>query len=149
MVAAADHRLSTTAKLRALALASLPYGAAEAAWLWLAWPLYQENASAVLGRRLQVAWRDAAIAMPMCYALLLAAVYVLVLDPLSDVASASPAIVWRCAFLGLACYGVYDLVSVIMLPGYSWTVAAIDAAWGAAAMALLGAVCWLVLQRWP
>lgn len=124
------------------------FGAMEAAWLTspVAKRMYASNFRAVQGgARLPVLARPWAALL--CYAVLLAAAWLLVVRPVA--ASRSP---FREAFVravpfALATYGVYNLTNLATLHGYSPAVAAIDTAWGATvilvpALAAAGAGLW-------
>ena len=51
------------------------------------------------------------------------------------------------AALGLVIYGVYDFTNLALLAHWTWRVAALDVAWGAASGALVGAIAKYVLLR--
>lgn len=51
------------------------------------------------------------------------------------------------ALFGLMAYGTYDLTNMATLSGWSWTVVAVDMAWGAFATGLTGFVATLAANR--
>jgi uncharacterized membrane protein len=53
----------------------------------------------------------------------------------------------RAALVGLACYGTYDLTNLATLRQWSWTLAAVDMAWGTALSAAAGVAAFFAWQR--
>jgi uncharacterized membrane protein len=51
------------------------------------------------------------------------------------------------ALVGLACYGTYDLTNLATLRQWSWTLAAVDMAWGTALSAAAGVAAFFAWQR--
>lgn len=51
------------------------------------------------------------------------------------------------ALFGLMAYGTYDLTNMATLSGWSWTVVAVDMAWGAFATGLTGLLASLAVLR--
>ena len=113
------------------------FAAMEATWLSLpaAKRMYSENFAAVQGGRrmplLANPWAAAG-----CYAVLLAAAWVLVVRPAAESPRPALAALWRGLALAAASYGVYNLTNLATLHGYSVRVALVDTAWGAAVLVL-------------
>jgi uncharacterized membrane protein len=98
--------------------------------------VYRKNCEDIIGKRLELIVTVTVPALVVCYALILFGLYALVLVP----GLSSKTTVWRCAVFGMCVYGVYNCVSLIMLPGYSVVVALVDSAWGAIALSIFGLV---------
>ncbi len=111
----------------ALAAAFVFFAAAEATWLRAMRPFYERRFSEFAG---PLALRSAAAAAAT-YAVLLAGAALFVVLP-----ALGPEPTWRSAArgaaFGLVVYGVYNLTNKSTLRGYSWSMVAVDAAWGSA-----------------
>jgi uncharacterized membrane protein len=53
----------------------------------------------------------------------------------------------RAALVGLACYGTYELTNLATLRHWSWSLAAVDMAWGTALSAAAGVAAFFAWQR--
>ncbi len=131
----------------AVAVALAVYAVAEASWLTLTSPFYARRFAAFAkDSRLSLRSVPAAIAV---YAVLIATFWVLVAAPIAKQqprASPAQAALGGAAF-GLAVYGVYNLTNKATLPGYAWSMVAVDTAWGTGLFASLAAVFAAALQR--
>ena len=121
------------------------YAAAEAAWLASMSPFYARQFARFSRSPLAVHSLPAAVAV---YAVLIATFALLVCAPIVAAAITTPAAAaLRGAAFGLAAYGTYNLTNKATLPGYSWTMVAVDALWGAALFAALAATFAVILRR--
>lgn len=122
------------------------YAVVEATWLLSMRSFYARAFAPLMrppGAPLKV--RSAA-AVVLVYPLLLVAFSILVLLPLINEAKTPSLGRWALHGLlfGAVVYGVYNLTNMATLPGYSWTMVAVDTAWGAACFGgLAAAAAWL------
>ena len=125
-----------TREFWAAVVVAVAYAVGEAAWLWGASGFYSEQFSRVLGRGSVLAVRST-LAAVLVYPLLLFGFWFFVLR-------AHRGAVAACFLRGLAfgavVYGVYNLTNRATLPGWSWTLVAVDTTWGALWFAALGAL---------
>lgn len=124
----------------------------EAAWLSSAPAkrMYARNIAAVQGgKALEVKWPWAAL----CYVVLLAAAWVLVVRPVAEGLPGAPlrsrlaAGAWRASALALGAYGVYNLTNLATLRSWSPKVAAVDMTWGLVMLNAATAVAVLATQK--
>lgn len=125
-----------------LAILAIIYSVAELCWLSLMAPFY-ERQFARFGQAPPLGVRSVPAAVG-AYAVLLGAFYVLVLRS-REVAGVWHGVSRGLAF-GIAVYGVYNLTNKATLRGYSWTMVAVDTAWGTFAFAALAGI-YCVLSR--
>jgi uncharacterized membrane protein len=118
----------------AFLVTTLCYACLECTWLSSTWGMYRRNCEDIIGKRLELRAAITVPAIVICYALILVGLYALILRR-SDSSS-----IWRCALFGLCVYGVYNCVSLIMLPGYSVAVAMLDSVWGSIALGIFGLI---------
>ena len=125
--------------VRALALAVVTYAALESAWLYGSRSFYAARfASVSADGRLRI---RSTLAVALVYPLLLLGAWILVLRPFwaskgRDVGTCACA----GALFGATVYGVYNLTNMATLPGYSWSLVAVDTLWGSVAFAAVAAV---------
>jgi uncharacterized membrane protein len=130
------------------------YAALEAAWLTSMRGFY--------GRQFALFARDGRLrvrsvpAAALTYIAIAAALSLFVLAPLvrdttaNDNSNSSTvmSVALKGAALGAAIYGVYNGTNMATLPGYTWTMVAVDTAWGAASVGAAAAVfAWVLLLR--
>ena len=128
------------ARLAAFAAAVVFFAAAEAAWLAAIRPTYEAYL-----RVLQPGW-SGTYKLPgalACYAILAALFLGLFAAPLG---TARELRARDAALVGLAVYGVYHTTNLATLDRASWRVAALDTAWGIAAMTAVFCVARLVFR---
>jgi uncharacterized membrane protein len=110
----------------ALFVSVLTLAVMEAVWLSSTQSFYSARLSSVSADgTLRLRSLPAAV---LVYALLLAGVWVLVLRPASGNALRAAG---RGAVFGATVYGVYNLTNMATLPGYRWSMVAVDTMWGA------------------
>lgn len=129
--------------LKAYAVALVLYAVFDAVWFKIiAGNFFTRELAPVLNMKngsLVVQWLPA-ILVYMLLALGTAAIII----PLStSVASAA----MYGAVLGLVIYGVYDMTNLALLAHWTWKVALLDVAWGAASGAAIGALTKYVLLK--
>jgi uncharacterized membrane protein len=112
------------------------YAAAEAVWLASMSQFYARQFAGFSRPPLALRSLPAAIAV---YAVLLSTFALLVCAPIVNASAGAAASALRGAAFGLAAYGTYNLTNMATLPGYSWTMVAVDTLWGAALFAALAA----------
>ncbi len=133
--------------LAASAAATLAvYAIAEAAWLTSMSPFYARQFAGFSRPPLALRSLPAAIGV---YAVLTATFALLVCAPIasSNRAPNAYSAALRGAAFGLAVYGTYNLTNKATLPGYSWSMVAVDALWGTALFGALAATFAAVLSR--
>lgn len=121
-------------EITALVLTILAYCVLEASWLWgMTKPFYSRVfANVSVDGELKI---RSYIALLLVYPLLLIAFYLLVLRHINR--SSFLQIVGLGFLFGLVIYGTYNLTNISTLYGYTWSMVAIDTAWGAIVFATL------------
>ena len=128
----------------AVVVALVAYAVVEASWLALMTPFYARRFAAFAKySRLALRSLPAAIAV---YAILLVTSWTLVAAPIARARSTPAQAAIRGGAFGLAVYGVYNLTNKATLPGYGWSMVAVDSAWGAGLFAALAAVFAVALR---
>lgn len=69
------------------------------------------------------------IAAAIFYLIYAAAIVFFVVNPAIEKRSITDLII-KAAFLGLVCYGTYDLTNMAVVKGWNWTITIIDILWG-------------------
>lgn len=55
---------------------------------------------------------------------------------------------WNGAFLGLLCYGTYELVNKSLLAGWPWKLVVVDIAWGLIVGTCTAGLSWYIRDKW-
>lgn len=117
-------------------IALVVFAALEATWLWTMRGFYARQLGSLGFGKIQ-----SIPAVIMVYALIAAALLYFVLLPARY--ESRPKAILRGALFGASVYGVYNLTNMATLPGYSWTMVAVDTLWGATLFAVAAALAHL------
>jgi len=133
--------MSPLSVIKLYGLTTVAFFAIDMVWLgWVAAGFYRRHIGSLL--RADVVW-GAALAF---YAVYIAGILVFAVLPGLEAGSLTRAVALG-AFLGFFAYATFDLTSMALIEGFSWTVVLVDLAWGTVLTASVAAAGF-GLGRW-
>lgn len=131
------HRLTLIQFLSAYGVALLVLGVLDGVWLgWLAKDFYKRELAGLMAENVRV------VPALLYYVLFPLAIVYLALNP---VPAGLGEAVLRCAVLGVAAFGVFDLTNLALMRGYTVSMTVVDMAWGCFATAVSGGAAYALV----